>query len=63
VKNQLQFKRIKNEEITVMTGKIIRDLGEGIIIRHGTRADEQALVDFTLPIHSEGEWDEKGLEA
>jgi len=46
-----------------MTEKIIRDLGEGIIIRHGTKADEQALVDFTLSIHSEGEWDGKGLEA
>jgi len=46
-----------------MTDKVIRDLGEGIIIRHGTKADEQALVDFTLSIHSEGEWDGKGLEA
>jgi hypothetical protein len=46
-----------------MTDNIIRDLGEGIIIRHGTYADEQALVDFSIAIHSEGEWDGKGLEA
>jgi hypothetical protein len=46
-----------------MKNNLIRDLGDGIIIRHGTRADEQALVDFTLPVHSEGEWDGIGLEA
>jgi len=46
-----------------MTGKIIRDLGEGLIIRHAALGDEQALVDFTTEIHSEGEWDGVGLEA
>ncbi len=46
-----------------MTGKIIRDLGEGLIIRHAALGDEQALVDFSIEIHSEGEWDGVGLEA
>jgi len=46
-----------------MNDKVIRDLGDGIIIRHGTKADEQALVEFTIAIHSEGEWDGKGLDA
>ncbi len=46
-----------------MTDKIIRDLGKGLIIRHGTKADEQALVDFSVAIHGEGEWDSKGLAA
>jgi hypothetical protein len=46
-----------------MIDNIICDLGEGNIIRHGTYADEQALVDLSIAIHSEGEWDGKGLEA
>jgi len=45
-----------------MTDKVIRDLGEGIIIRHASLEDEQALVDFSIEVHSEGDWDGKGLE-
>ena len=45
-----------------MTNKIIYDLGDGLIIRHAALEDEHALVDFTIEIHSENEWDGKGLE-
>ena len=45
-----------------MNKDIIRDLGEGLILRHGTPADEETLVKFNREIHGEGEWDEKGLE-
>ncbi|MDY6845950.1 MAG: GNAT family N-acetyltransferase, partial [Chloroflexota bacterium] len=46
----------------MITNDIIRDLGNDLIIRHATLADEQALVDFNIEIHSEGDWDGKGLE-
>jgi len=45
-----------------MTDNIIHDLGNGIIIRHGTPEDADALVTFNRGSHGEGEWDEKGLE-
>lgn len=45
-----------------MTKTLIRDLGDGLILRHATAEDEEALVKFNLAIHGEGEWDEKGLE-
>lgn len=46
-----------------MTENLIRDLGNGLILRHVTPEDEDALVKFNLAIHGENEWDEKGLEA
>ncbi len=45
-----------------MTDAIIRDLGEGLIIRHPTSEDAEALAKFNKEIHSEDEWDAKGLE-
>lgn len=45
-----------------MTDSIIRDLGEGMIIRHATPENAAALVKFNKEIHGEGEWDAKGLE-
>ena len=38
-------------------------LDQGLIIRHGTLEDADALVKFNREVHGEGEWDEKGLEA
>ncbi|MCB2214103.1 GNAT family N-acetyltransferase [bacterium] len=45
-----------------MREKTIRDLGEGLILRRATLADEEALVAFNRKIHGEDDWDEKGLE-
>ncbi len=45
-----------------MTQKAIRDLGEGLIIRHSTPEDTAALVEFNREIHGEDDWDKKGLE-
>jgi hypothetical protein len=45
-----------------MTDSIIRDLGDGLIIRHSTAEDAEALVKFNKEIHSEDAWDAKGLE-
>ena len=45
-----------------MSESFIRDLGEGLIIRRSTSEDAQALVEFNIQIHSEDEWDAKGLE-
>jgi hypothetical protein len=45
-----------------MTNALIRDLGDGLILRHGTPEDEEALAKFNREIHGEGEWDAKGLE-
>jgi hypothetical protein len=44
-----------------MTNSIIRDLGEGLIIRHSTAEDAEALALFNKEIHSEDEWDARGL--
>lgn len=44
-----------------MTEGRIRDLGDGLIIRHGTSEDADALVRFNKAVHGENEWDEKGL--
>ena len=44
-----------------MTDTIIRDLGEGLIIRRSTAEDAIPLAKFNKEIHSEDEWDEKGL--
>lgn len=44
-----------------MTDKLICSLGDGLVIRHSTLEDEQALVDFSIEIHSQGEWNGKGL--
>jgi hypothetical protein len=44
-----------------MTDLLIRDLGEGLIIRHSTADDALALAKFNKEIHSEDEWDAKGL--
>jgi len=45
-----------------MTETIIRELGDGLVLRHATPEDAQALVAFNKAIHGESEWDEKGLE-
>ena len=45
-----------------MSGKLIRKLAHGLIIRHASRGDTEALVKFNVGIHQEGEWDAKGLE-
>ena len=44
-----------------MTDSIIRDLGEGLILRHSTSEDAIPLANFNKEIHSEDEWDAKGL--
>ena len=44
-----------------MPDPIIRDLGDGLIIRHSTAEDAIPLAKFNKEIHSEDEWDEKGL--
>ncbi len=46
-----------------MAENLIRKLEDGLIIRHSTKDDEEALVAFNNEIHSEGAWDKKGLEA
>ena len=46
----------------MMTKKIIRELDDGLILRHAIPEDEEALVKFNREIHGEGDWDEKGLE-
>lgn len=46
-----------------MAENIIRKLDDNLIIRHATSEDAQALVKFNEEIHSEGDWDAKGLEA
>ena len=46
-----------------MTENLIQKLEDGLIIRHATKDDEEALVAFNNEIHREGEWDGKGLEA
>jgi hypothetical protein len=44
-----------------MTDSIIRDLGEGLIIRRSTAEDAKPLAQFNAEVHSEDEGDEKGL--
>jgi hypothetical protein len=44
-----------------MTDSIIRDLGEGLIIRRSTAEDAEALALFNKEIHGEDEWDARGL--
>lgn len=46
-----------------MTEILISELEDGLILRHAKKDDEEALVAFNNEIHSEGEWDMKGLEA
>jgi hypothetical protein len=46
-----------------MKKKIICNLGEGLILRHAEKSDEETLVDFNIKIHSEDTWDGKGLDA
>jgi hypothetical protein len=45
-----------------MSKKIIRDLGDGLILRHATAEDTNALVQFNREIHGENEWDTRGLD-
>jgi len=45
-----------------MSESIVRDLGDGLVIRRSTAADTQALVKFNVQIHSEDDWDAKGIE-
>ncbi len=44
-----------------MAKKIIRKLEDGLIIRHGTPADGEALAQFNREIHGEDEWDGRGV--
>ena len=44
-----------------MAEKIIRKLKDGLVVRHATLDDSDALVKFNVEIHQEGEWDAKGL--
>lgn len=44
-----------------MTRNIISDLGDGLIIRHASEEDAQALAQFNKEIHGEDEWDGKGV--
>ena len=54
--------KTKKREINMINKTIIRDLGDGLILRHAIPEDEEALVKFNREIHGEGDWDEKGLE-
>jgi len=45
-----------------MTDNIIRDLGNGILIRHSTSEDTDTLAAFNREIHGEDEWDTRGVE-
>lgn len=45
-----------------MTERLIRNLGDSLIIRHGMPEDADALVKFNKAIHGESKWDKKGLE-
>ena len=45
-----------------MAEKIIRKLKDGLVVRHATLEDSDALVKFNVEIHQEGEWDAKGLK-
>jgi len=45
-----------------MAYDIIRDLENGLVIRHSTAKDTERLVQFNREIHGEDEWDRKGLE-
>jgi hypothetical protein len=45
-----------------MTGKIIRELDDGLVIRRACLEDTEALVNFNVAIHQENEWDAKGLD-
>jgi hypothetical protein len=45
-----------------MVKQLIRDLGDGLILRYAKPADEETLVKFNRGIHGESEWDEKALE-
>jgi len=42
---------------------IIKELGDGLILRRSRAEDAEALVAFNHKIHAEGEWDGKGLDA
>lgn len=47
-----------------MEGKqFIRECGDGLVIRHASPEDSEALAKFNMAIHGEGEWDARGLEA
>jgi hypothetical protein len=46
-----------------MQGKhMIRNLADGLVVRHASPDDTEALAKFNMDIHAEGEWDAKGLE-
>lgn len=45
-----------------MTNPILRDIGEGLIIRQSTADDAEALAKFNAEIHSDDEHEAKGLE-
>ena len=45
------------------TKNIIRDLGNGLILRHGSPADGEALAEFNGRIHGEDEDDSRRVAA
>jgi hypothetical protein len=45
-----------------MTNTFLSDLGEGLILRHSTAEDAEALAKFNKDIHGEDEWDARGIE-
>ena len=45
-----------------MSENIIRDLDDGLIIRHSNPEDAEHLAKFNKDIHGEEEWDSKGLQ-
>jgi len=45
-----------------MTGQLIQDLGDGLILRHADLADTEAYAKFNHKIQGENEWDAKAIE-
>jgi len=40
-----------------MGGEVMRELGDGLVLRAATEADTEAVVDFNTRVHSQGGWD------
>ena len=43
---------------TTQRGEVIRDLGDGLIVRRATPSDAEVLVEFDSHVHSDEGWDE-----
>lgn len=50
--------RSSGKETTMQDKLFIRDLGDGLILRHASKRDANALADFNSRIHSDGGWDQ-----